>query len=1395
MVWMQSLPAQSNLTGYNYTYLTLNEGLCDNFIRAIHKDYQGFIWIGTSNGLDRYDGYELKHYSANSDQPNRFIESNYIYHIAEDASHHLWVASDAGIMRIDLQQEEITFLKQYEGEHSEILTTPAQAIYVDESQNLWVGKGDCLAYLILNNDRDIEEIRIMKRGVDIRTLVRHENEIWAGGKNQLLRFGGISPDRFAQIPVSTVSDVTKHTVNTLFSYGDYLWVGTQEGLYCLNTQSGLFTLYKQDPNDPKSISSNHVNDIAMNKSGEIVIATRNGINIFQRNERFIVFRKGEQGASLNDNIVNKVFVDEDNCIWSGAVYGGISLMTPRRIHFTHFLQAAANDRPLIISAVLEDKEGNLLAGIVDGGLAIQLKGEKSFTFYHHRDNDPASLSHNNVSDIVQDLEGDYWISTIGGGIDRLPKEKLSHPRFDHFNTENSGLLSNEIHDLCLDPARNAIWVCSSRHIQTLDLANGRMNRLQFNPRSGQIPDRMNTVFVDSQSRLWIGGNGIYIIDLKDYRNGYESFHFTQKLDDPESKIKEKITCILETKDREIYLGSMGNGVYQLDPGSSKGNYTFTNYAGRSGLSNSSILNLLEDESGNIWISTSKGVFLFNAFTKRAILFDENEGLQVQQFYKRSGCNTSDHQVILGTTNGLVSFNPLVHFPKKKERVVTITSIYCDGEEIIPFLHPKKLTTSITRSKELHLYHPHTSFELTFSSLEYSGEDKIYYFHRILELNEQINLGLARRNARYTNLNAGKYTFEVWCTNQDNAWSSQRTQLTIIVHPPFYQTSWFYLLIALLSLSILLYILYWYYERQKKIQLLLKKKIEERTAALSSSIRELELTQEEIIDKNEQLQQQNEEINHQKNAIYEMSQQMEQLNKEKISYFTNVAHEFKTPLTLILGPTGQLIRQTVNSKEQENLEMINRNARYLLTMVNQLIDLQKIDTKNLTLNPTPFNLVELLDQIVSDFSGLMMNRAIQIEKKYRLKQAEVLSDRESIHKILFNLLSNAVKYTPDKGRITLHATQCYDRSNGRLLQYLSITNSGSRIGKEETEKIFERFYRIPDQQRYTQFGQSSTGIGLHIVKEMITLLQGNITVKSSDNWGVSFRFYFPISLSDSVETIPLQGTEQPQSTADVIPPFIPVDRDKPTLLLVEDNTDMRNYIKKILSDQFNVAEANNGEGGYEIARNIYPDFIVSDLMMPICDGARLCRMIRDNVELCHIPFLLLTANSSEQAYVESYENGIDGFITKPFEEIILKAQIDAIMKNRDLRQKKFMEEEMNLSVLEVGQSDKQFMKDVMEVIECNYTDSSFGVKELILKLNMSYTLIYKKFVSLTGIPPVRFLLLYRLKIAKMILEKNRHNNVIVSEIAYRVGFNDPKYFTRCFVKQYNMTPSSIISQES
>lgn len=1383
------LVAQGNSSSYNYRYLTIRNGLCDNTIRAIHKDRDSFMWFGTSNGLDRYDGYEFKHYSVSSKLPDQFIESNYINDIVEDSSGHLWIATEAGVMYIDLLHDNIEAYRTYEGKYKEVLHTPVQTLHIDAFDNLWIGKNDCVAYIRMDEERTIKDIQIMRSDVNIRSFVQHGNEVWACGDGCLLRFAHSGAEHYAHIPLSGQLDFSRMLLTSAYSSGDSLWLASQNGLYCLNTHDFSLKGHHSALDRKGKLSSDFVTDITQNASGELIVGTRKGINILRKDGQIYTYSRTDGLLALNDDFISSVFVDEEGSIWAGTDFGGVNIMSPSRISFSYSLRGYETGTPNVVSSVCEDKEGNVLVGMVDGGLAIKLKGRSDFTFYRHDVRNIKSLAHDNVSRVLQDAEGDYWIATVGGGIDKLSKERLASPVFEHYNTSNTTLPSNNIYDIALDTLRNSLWICSNDYVHTLSLSTGMISQLRYYTHTGEELHNMNTIFVDSRSRLWIGGNGVAVIDLENSQGGYECFYYRYKLDNPESRIGEKITCIFETNKHEVYLGSLGNGIYQLEPESRPDNCRFVNYNVRCGLSDTSIATILDDEKGNLWISTLKGIYFFDNVTKRAFKFDQEDGLLVPQFYRRSGCKSVNHSMWLGTTDGLVKFNAVKAFEESSQRRVVLTGITCEGQQLYSFRNPDNLPLSIVAAEEVHLYPPQRSLEISFSCLDYLEPEKVFYAYRIQGLDKAANIGLMKRNAKYTNLSPGTYTLEIRCTNRDNTWSSERKYLRIVVHPPFYETTWFYLLVLLVVASVLLYGVYWYNARQKDIQLLLKRKIDERTHELHATIAELTDSRETIIQQNEQLHVQNEEIGKQRDEILAMSRQMENINREKLSYFTNMAHEFKTPLTLIQGPAKQLAEQMTMKDQQEEAQIILRNAKYLLSLVDQLIDLRKLDTRNFTLNFTQFNFREFLTAVITDFSAWMKEHHIAFELHCRMKSDAISSDRENLHKILFNLLSNAVKYTPDKGRITLSVCQFQSRE-GVMMQYISVTNTGSYIAPEDAARIFDRFYRGDSSRQGLTYGQSSTGIGLHIVKEIVTLLGGTVKVSSSKSGGVSFRLCFPVTLVEtefaerttgSLEVPPLP--EKPEA-------FLPLSKDKPLLLLVEDNPDMRRYIRNMLQSVYNVAEAENGEQGYEIARRLVPDLILSDLMMPVCDGMELCRKVRADHLLGHVPFVLLTANSEEKVQEESFEYGADGYVTKPFSKRLLMARLKAVLKNREVQRVKTKEHELPADWAEVGQPDKNFMNEVVSLLEQHYANPDFGVKELTDKLNLSYAVIYKKLVSLTGLSPVRFITMYRLRRAKTLLE-NSSSNVAVSEIAYRVGFNDPKYFTRVFVKQYGQTPSEMV----
>ena len=1369
------LCAQSNSASFNYRYVTMHEGLCDNTIRAIHQDRFHFVWLGTSNGLDRYDGYEFKHYSVSSGWEERVIESNYINDITEDNSGHLWVATEAGVMFIDLESEQVESFRDYAGEHQEILHSPVQTILIDEFENLWIGKSDGLVYVRLDKFRHIQDVQILKSDVDIRVLVQHGNEVWAGGYGCLFRFASSGTQYYALTSLWTGLDVSKLIFTSAYAYGDYLWLGTQSGLYCCDTQNMKFVSYRHASDDPESLSSDFVTDITRNTSGDMVIGTRNGLNVLRQGGHFARYGKGDAPQSLNDNLINRVWVDDDNVFWVGTEFGGVNILSPVRISFTYFLRGYEKGSPNVISTVIEDDEGNILAGLVDGGLAIRRRGSRSFRFYRHVPGDSRSLSHDNISRIVQDFEGNYWIATIGGGIDRLPKECLDAPVFEHYDVSTTQLPSNDVYDIALDSLRNSLWICCNNYIYLLDFSSGAISQLHYYTHTGEEMYNMHTILVDSHSRLWIGGNGVGVIDLANPQDTYECFYYRYKLDASEHAVSERITCIFEAQNGDIYLGSQGNGIYLLEDARLLSACKFKNYDVRCGLSDTSISSIFADDSGNLWICTLKGVYFFDILTRRAFKFDQEDGLLVPQFYRRSGCKTSDDRLLLGTTDGLVVFCPVMNFPAPEQRKVVLTNVSFGGRSLVPYLDETNLLSSIVNAQELHLYPPQNSFEVTFSCLEFLEPEKVFYTYRILELDKIPNIGLMNRIARYTNLSPGTYTLEMRCTNHDNTWSSQLTRLKIIVHPPFYRTGWFYTLLALGAILALGYTVYAYNSRQKYVQRLLKRKIDERTQELHQTITELTTSRETII--------------RQRDEIVSMSKQMDEINREKLSYFTNMAHEFKTPLTLIQGPAQQLEGQLVGKEQKESLQIILRNARYLLSLVEQLIDLRKIDAKKLTLNYECFDFRRFLNAVVTDFSGLMKEHHLIFSCKVRLKADFISSDKEHLHKVLFNLLSNAVKHTPERGMITLYACQ-FRNKEGKMLLYLSVLNTGSNIPPEETERIFHRFYSIKGQERYSVYGQRNTGIGLHIVKEIVNLLGGVIKVKSSDRRGVAFRLYFPVTLADAEKEPDAVMHQQPVLLGNDAETYVPVDGSKPLLLLVEDNPDMRCYLKVILEKFYNVAEASDGNQGYDLACKLVPDLILSDLMMPICDGIAFCRKIRADRSLKHIPFVLLSANSDAEAQTESFGSGVDGYLTKPFDEAVLSACLQSVIKNREIqRRRSDVEQEFMPELKDFAQPDKVFMNEVLAVLERNYADSDFGVKEWMEMLHVSYAVIYKKMVSLTGLSPVRFLQVYRLQKAKLLLENS--SNVIVSEVAYKVGFNDPKYFTRVFVRQYGQTPTAFV----
>lgn len=1375
---------------YNFTYYRIEDGLHDEFILSTYKDKHGYIWICSTTGLCRFDGHMFVHFSSLTDNPSIKIRASYVSQVLEDNHDHLWIVSDLGLIRMNQVDGTVDYYNDYDKDPLNLLSQPMKAIQKDSYGNLWVGLQNRLAYLILDANGDIQNIYSIGIDDNLSAICLQEDVVWVGGMKGVQCFRYVGNQLVKEPMIEELEQLSLEKVNTLFVNGHYLWIGTLNGLFCYNGMGKTIQHFTYKEGQLNSLSDNNVTCLAMDPSGNMLIGTSAGIDFYTRDGLFEhVYQKGFKHG-LNSQFTTHIQVDDKGYIWIGTLIGGLNLMTPKRIRFEHFLAAGGDDRN-VVSALFQDRDGNVFAGVMGKGLVIKCADETKPIVASSISASGQSLSEEHVFKICQDNRGDYWLATRVRGLCYMRRDDLYAPVFTSYNTDNSLISSDVVYDLIMDPVRDGLWLCTENGINFMDLRTKTFQKIQTT--LDETLDICYTLFLDRKNRLWVGGNGVCIIDLSQQNpdsGKYAARFYRYKLDEPDSGISERICSLLETSDGDFYIGSQMHGLYVLDE-EKDGEFVFRNILPHE-FKEKKISCIVEDMNNCLWISTLNGLYYYNPHRDCILHFDQLDGLPERQFFVRAGCNFTHQCVAFGTVNGFTFLYPY-QMGGVVSRKVKITGIRSEG----------RLLTD--EKQELFELFPNQvqNFEICFSALEYSSPDKVMYAYKIDELDKEWNIENRQNYVRYNNLMPGNYTFRIRCTDTDGTWSDEEAVLRIRIHPPFYQTAWFQGLLFFVALGVIGIIFYWYQKGQKQIQMRLSKEVAERTHSLTVAMDDLVASKNAISQQNELLTLRNKEILEQSEQVNRLSRQMDQANKERLMLFTSLTHEFKTPLTLIIGPITNLLATYKDSVLQEPFRMIERNARYLLALVNQIIYLRKVDARQFRFDAVPYNVSALLAS-VRDYMPILQVRQIVYEEQMRLKHDCIRSDQHVLNRIFSNLLSNAVKYTPDGGKIIVRMAQGQvDKQKHTLMQYLSVTNTGSYIEVEEQEKIFHCFYKIKNQQIYPSDGQSSSGIGLYLVHQLVTtVLNGKIVVRSSPQIGTSFRICFetewqePVSGESVMEEEIFREADSEvmyvgqQALAEV------ETTGKPHLLLVEDNRDMRAYIKGLLNTRYAVIEAGDGQQGYTLAQKYIPDFIISDLMMPVCDGTEFCRKIRENVALSHIPFLMLTALSSDDARLDSYRQGVDAFLTKPFEPDLLLSRIENILKNREKRQLELVYDlGKRLVTVNIEKPDKLFMEKLMQTMEEHYTNPEFSVSELAAEMRMSNSSFYKKITALTGLSASAFIQLYRLQVGKKLLEEHvGETGISISEIAYSVGFSDPKYFTRCFVKEYQIQPKVLLMKK-
>ncbi|MDP4268824.1 MAG: two-component regulator propeller domain-containing protein [Bacteroidota bacterium] len=1409
-----------NAISYKINYLTADNGLAQNMVDHIFRDSRGFMWISTWNGLDRYDGYEFVHF--NSRNSANSLRSDNVHCVEEDSQGNLLIATETGIDFLDYRTGKIIHSEQKFGKKMPFDNRSIAFIQKDDNGDFWIGYDTGISIIHISADGNATAEEICKSRSAITSILIQSSSIYVGHSEGVFRLIKGTNGKYNRINAGEAFRNFNRIVNTFFYDNGVIWIGTTLGLYKFDPGTEKLIPYVANPGNPNALTSSFVTDIKKNKDGQLLIGTLIGLNVYDyRTDQFTHFTSEsiQDGVSLNNNFVNCLYIDNQT-VWIGTEKGGVNLLIPDQKVFTNYVHLPTFTGSLSrnpVNAIYEDEAGGLWVGTVEGGLNLRKKGASEFTHFTTQN----GLSHNSISYICRDVNNDYWFATWGMGINRMKLADKSNPKFKQFvynPADKNGIQNNFVAAMISDSKNKGLWIGTREGLDFFDLQSNRfIHVLNYLPVNKRIMYSTG-MYIDTKNRLWIGtGNGLFCIylnktDLK--RNKITYRHFLYQLSNPLSHRVEKINCIHQCKNGELWFGSNGNGLYRMDE--NDGRMIFHNVNENMGLSDNVIYGMLEDETGTFWLSTDKGLCAYNPEKNSFRSFNTSDGLRSNQFYWNAYCKGHDGKMYFGHVAGLTEFDPLKTTPVAAQNRVSLTRIKVLNDDIYPAnlkQNGQHLFFKGGFLSNIELKEADKAFSFEFSALSYTLPEKIKYAYRLRGFdNEWTEVLSDRRFASYTNLKSGKYTFEVKCTNPDGTWSNEITGISIVVIPPFYKTWWFLILV----IGILVYSAYKYYvyriQLLKKQKLHLKQMVDERTReieyqkeVLENQAKELQFTLKELIDhqdeisrQNEVLTQQNEKITRQKAQLVEMAKKVQEATLDKIAFFTNITHEFRTPITLIMGPVERALKLSQNPAVQEQLQIVQRNSKLLLSLINQLMDFRKVDSGKMEIVKTQNNFLDFLDNLILPFEELVKDRSIVIRKQYRIEQPEFPFDPNNMQKVIGNLLSNAIKFTPDKGIITVIASTYLDKLDKKERLYVAIKDNGKGISEEDIEKVFDRFYQSKQSEAYAGYGQSGTGIGLYLSKRLVQLHNGKIEARNNRNGGACFRFFIPIERGlttvVSVDGKPMQmlvanpGLEKDQ-------PQFEITKGKPVLLIVEDNADMRQYVKSILKEDYNILEAANGAIGLELTNRYQPDLIISDIMMPVMDGLEFCKKVKSNFVTSHIPVILLTAKSATDTQIESFNQGADAFLVKPFNEDLLKAMIQNLNERRQRVQMRFADS-MDTGALNIAEEsqDKKFMDKALKVIKENYTDSNFDVSEFIDTMGISRSLLHKKLQNLAGQSASRFIRTYRLNVARELIVKNRINHTLnISEIAYEVGFNDPKYFTRCFTKHFGVTPSSFLDE--
>jgi len=1348
---LQILRAQGN--NIKFTALTTRDGLSGNTVNEILKDKLGLLWMVTPEGLDRYDGKNFKVYTL--ENPAAQYSSKAVNVVYEDKAGNLWAGAIGGGLFIYDRQKDV-FKPFFAAEGTKNLSAlNVNTLCSDGDGKLWLGLLGGID-LVDPKTRSVEHLHVQN----------------------------VAPGKIPGVTTQIFRDSRNR-----------MWVCTYKGVYLFDEKHNGFQLFTHQAGNKKSIASDSIVTISQDKSGQVWIGTLNGLSRFERDGKtFTTFRydyKNEK--SLCGDIVYSIAPDGQNTIWVGTE-GGLNKMNTSSGEVTRYQHDPRDPFSInskSIRCIYIDPNGIYWIGTYMGGLNKYDKNQTLFNVKHNSELDPYGLNAGFVSSFAERKDGDIYVGTDGGGLSLFHihtnrftpvniksknktnsaglailtmlmdrRQQLWIGTYEHglfkFNTENnsyrqytdgpgsSDISQNNI--FCLKEDREGkIWIgTNGAGLNVFDPTTEKF--LKFPPGYAPVPGQrlpsngyIRAIEEDGKGNIWIGSNG----------SGISIYHPQTKTFDVLNAANTGLpinTTVALFKDRNgtMWIGTGGHGLFYFDTSRNKMFAFKQNYRLPTGV----ICKILQAENGDLWFSTDRNICRLNLQNQKLFLYSQDNGVQSDSFLTGSALKASNGAIFFGGANG---FNYFRDFDIKLNRnipPVIFTSLNVESKQTTTE-NTEPLSQNISQSTEVRIKYKQ-DFAINYIALNYTLPQQNHYAYMLQGFNKSWKYVGTSTTAYYTNIDPGEYIFKVKASNNDGVWNDTGASIRIIITPPFWMTTPAYMLYLALILAAL-----WI----------------TRLVGIRKLKKEMHTEQ-----------------------LHKEAETRHELDNMKIKFLTNLSHEFRTPISLILAPADKLLMQYKDQQMASQINVIKRNARRLLNLVNQLLDFKKLEEHELKLNRTEGEFISFILDITDTFRDLADAKQIKIVVEHTGKKIFALFDHGKIERILFNLLSNALKFTHTGGIVTVEVAEIsFNEPDQLYLVGVSVRDTGIGLSSEQAQHVFDRFYQVDAPASMLNQG---SGIGLSITRELVEIHGGKIAVESEPGVGSTFKIELPLT-AVGLQTASQRGLELGSISSDAHLQHqktngVNHENNLPHVLLIEDNDELRFYLEDNLKAFYKISVAVDGRDGWHKALSKHPDLIVSDIGMPYMDGITLSRKLKADKRTNHIPVILLTAQTGFEEQMAGLKSGAADYLTKPFNFDILNIKIRNLLAiNQAFKETYQKQIRVMPDNREIESTDEKFLNRIVLYIEENFNSPRFSVEDLSHQFGMSRGSLYSKIMELTGQPPVDFIRTVKLSKAALLLEKS---DLTISQIAFKSGFATPHYFTKSFKAKFNMLPSEYRHQK-